>query len=136
MNLPALFQSIDWNLFVSTFFIIGLAELPDKTALATVLMASRHHPAGVFLGVAGAFLVQTLVAVLFGNVLNLLPHWIVQLLAALMFLGFAAVSWIQSTKPEEKVKGASNLKAQSFYKKCHNSLEEVFQAMTAGAGAR
>ena len=29
-----------------------------------------------------------------------------------------------------------NLKAQEFYKKCHNSLEEVFQAMTAGAGAR
>ncbi len=29
-----------------------------------------------------------------------------------------------------------NLKAQSFYTKCHNSLEEVFQAMTAGAGAR
>ena len=29
-----------------------------------------------------------------------------------------------------------NLRAQSFYTKCHNSLEEVFQAMTAGAGAR
>ena len=29
-----------------------------------------------------------------------------------------------------------NLRAQSFYTKCHNSLEEVFQAMTAGAGAK
>jgi glutathione S-transferase len=29
-----------------------------------------------------------------------------------------------------------NLKTQSFYTKCHNSLEEVFQAMTAGAGAK
>jgi len=29
-----------------------------------------------------------------------------------------------------------NLRTQSFYTKCHNSLEEVFQAMTAGAGAR
>ena len=29
-----------------------------------------------------------------------------------------------------------NLKSQSFYKQCHNSLEEVFQAMTAGAAAR
>ena len=27
-----------------------------------------------------------------------------------------------------------NLRAQSFYTKCHKSLEEVFQAMTAGAG--
>ncbi len=128
MHLPGLFQSIDWNLFVSTFFIIGLAELPDKTALATVLMASRHHPAAVFLGVAGAFLVQTLVAVLFGNVLNLLPHWIVQLLAALMFLGFAAVSWIQSTKPEEKLRGASATKAQSFYKTIASAFLVIFIA--------
>jgi len=29
-----------------------------------------------------------------------------------------------------------NLKTQTFYTKCHKSLEEVFQAMTAGAGAR
>jgi len=29
-----------------------------------------------------------------------------------------------------------NLKAQSFYTKCHNSLEEVFQGMLAGAGAK
>jgi glutathione S-transferase len=29
-----------------------------------------------------------------------------------------------------------NLRTQSFYTKCHKSLEEVFQAMTAGAGAR
>ncbi len=29
-----------------------------------------------------------------------------------------------------------NLKAQSFYTKCHNSLEEVLQNMTAGAGAK
>jgi glutathione S-transferase len=29
-----------------------------------------------------------------------------------------------------------NLRTQSFYTKCHTSLEEVFQAMTAGAGAR
>jgi glutathione S-transferase len=29
-----------------------------------------------------------------------------------------------------------NLRTQEFYTKCHKSLEEVFQAMTAGAGAR
>ena len=29
-----------------------------------------------------------------------------------------------------------DLKGQPFYKKCHNSLEEVFGAMTAGAGAK
>jgi glutathione S-transferase len=29
-----------------------------------------------------------------------------------------------------------NLRTQSFYTKCHSSLEEVFQAMTAGAAAK
>jgi glutathione S-transferase len=29
-----------------------------------------------------------------------------------------------------------NLRTQPFYTKCHSSLEEVFQAMTAGAGAK
>ena len=29
-----------------------------------------------------------------------------------------------------------NLRTQSFYTKCHHSLDEVFQAMTAGAGAK
>jgi glutathione S-transferase len=29
-----------------------------------------------------------------------------------------------------------NLKSQSFYTKCHNSLEEVFQNLSAAAGAR
>jgi Ca2+/H+ antiporter, TMEM165/GDT1 family len=128
MDFAGLFQPINWNLFVSTFFLIALAELPDKTALATILMASRHHPVGVFLGVAGAFFVQTVVAVVFGSALNLLPHWVVQLLAAVMFLGFAAVSWIQSMKPEEKMAGDSKPKGLPFWKTVGSAFLVIFIA--------
>jgi putative Ca2+/H+ antiporter (TMEM165/GDT1 family) len=128
MDFAGLFQPINWHLFVSTFFLIALAELPDKTALATILMASRHHPTGVFLGVAGAFLVQTIVAVVFGSALNLLPHWVVQLLAAVMFLGFAAVSWIHSMKPEEKTSGAPQSKGMPFWKTAGSAFMVIFIA--------
>ena len=92
---------MDWTLFVSIFSLIFVAELPDKTAFATLLMASRGRPVAVFLGVAGAFLVQSAVAVGFGSLIALLPERWVHLAAGIMFLGFAAHTWFQ--KDEEEV---------------------------------
>ncbi len=66
-------------------------------------MATRRHPVAVFLGVAAAYVVQSLVAVVFGGLLRLLPpHW-VRIGAGLMFLGFAAAMWIKHEEPEEEV---------------------------------
>ncbi|MGH7738885.1 MAG: TMEM165/GDT1 family protein [bacterium] len=128
MNPAAILPLIDWNLLASTFFLIALAELPDKTALATVLMASRLQPSGVFLGVTGAFLVQTLIAVLFGNVFRLLPHEVVQLLAAVMFLGFAAMSWIQSNRPPEEVEDDAPPSSRAFWKTAGSAFLVIFIA--------
>ena len=80
-------------LFASVFVLIFLAELPDKTFFATVLLAARRRPLAVFLGAAGAFAVQSLVAVAFGGVLSLLPARAVRVGAGLMFLGFAWAMW-------------------------------------------
>ena len=46
---------IDWKLFLSTLALIFVAELPDKTAFATLLLATRKHPLPIFIGVAMAF---------------------------------------------------------------------------------
>jgi len=53
----------------SIFAIVFLAELGDKTQLATLLFASErtHHPFLVFLAAAGALVVATGLAVLLGN---------------------------------------------------------------------
>ena len=118
----------DFGLFVSTFLLIFLAELPDKTALATVLMATRSHPLAVFLGVAGAFVIQTAVAVLFGSTLNLLPPSLIHLLAALMFLVFAAVSWVQSNRPPEKESLKSSGKNKKFWKTVFSAFLVIFIA--------
>ena len=90
------------KLFLSTYGLVFLAELPDKTALATLLMASRWRPWAVFWGVAAAFVVQSAVAVTFGKLISLLPARPVHITVALLFLGFAVWMWIShDEEPEE-----------------------------------
>src|SRR5579871_866809 len=84
---------MDWKLFTSTFILIFISELPDKTAFASVLMATRNRPLPVFVGAAGAFVVQSIVAVTFGSVLTLLPAKWVHLGAAIMFFVLSVSMW-------------------------------------------
>jgi putative Ca2+/H+ antiporter (TMEM165/GDT1 family) len=88
-------HSFNLNLFVSVFCVIFVAELPDKTALAALLMATRSRPLGIFLGAAAAFVVQSVVAVGFGSALNRLPRRPVEMGAGVLFLGLAVWMWIR-----------------------------------------
>jgi Ca2+/H+ antiporter, TMEM165/GDT1 family len=69
-----------------TFLAIFVVELPDKTFLATLVLATKYRPILVWIGVSLAFLVQTLVAVLLGHAVSFLPAEVVQAAAAVMFL--------------------------------------------------
>ncbi|MFL6055431.1 MAG: TMEM165/GDT1 family protein [Actinoallomurus sp.] len=72
----------------TVFGIIFPAELPDKTALASLVLGSRYRPLYVFAGVALAFAVHAALAVAAGSVLTLLPHRILEgVIAALFLLG-------------------------------------------------
>jgi len=94
---------IDQNLFFITFGIIFLAELPDKTALAILIMASQKNPVAVFLGVCGAFFIQNIIAVLFGSLFGFLPPQIVHVCSGILFLIFAYLMWKQrEEKPNKK----------------------------------
>jgi Ca2+/H+ antiporter, TMEM165/GDT1 family len=72
-------------LFVA-FGTIFLVELPDKTFLATLVLATRYRPLFVWIGVGLAFTVQTGVAVLLGHAASFLPDGLVRGVAAGMFL--------------------------------------------------
>jgi putative Ca2+/H+ antiporter (TMEM165/GDT1 family) len=67
------------------FALVFPVELPDKTLVATVLLAARLRPLPVFAGVSSAFAVHCVIAVAFGGVLTLLPPRVVAAVVGLLF---------------------------------------------------
>ena len=92
----------DLRLFCSTFALVFVAEIPDKTALATLLLATNNRPFAVFVGVALAFVIQSCVAVLFGSVISLFPKEGVRIVAGALFLVFAVAMWLRAQPDPEK----------------------------------
>jgi len=70
----------------TAFLLILPVELPDKTFIATLVLATRYKPLPVWIGVSSAFLVLTVVAVTLGGLIGHLPRTPVQIFAGLMFL--------------------------------------------------
>jgi Ca2+/H+ antiporter, TMEM165/GDT1 family len=69
----------------STFVLVLAVELPDKTLVATLVLTTRFRAWPVFAGVAVAFAVQSLIAVVFGHALTLLPKTVVAAVVAALF---------------------------------------------------
>jgi Ca2+/H+ antiporter, TMEM165/GDT1 family len=82
---------IDVAVIATTFALILPAELPDKTFIATLVLATRFRHLWVWLGVAAAFLVQVLIAVTAGSLLTLLPQRIVLGATFLLFVVGAVI---------------------------------------------
>jgi Ca2+/H+ antiporter, TMEM165/GDT1 family len=70
----------------TAFALILPIELPDKTFIATLVLATRYKPLLVWIGVSAAFLVQTVVAVTLGAFIGRLPRTPVEIFAGLMFM--------------------------------------------------
>ena len=80
---------MEQTIFLSTFGLIFLAELGDKTQLTAMALALRYPWQRIFVGIAAAFVVLNFAAVLVGKVLFLLlPIFWVTLVSALLFLYF------------------------------------------------
>lgn len=81
--------------------MVFVAELPDKTALAALVLASRNAAMPVFVGTAAALTVQSAVAVAAGQLVSLLPPGVVHLVAGAVFLVSAVVMWLRKPDDEE-----------------------------------
>jgi len=68
------------------FATVFAAELPDNSGLASLVLGTRYRPGWVFAGAASAFAVHVVLAVTCGGLLGLLPHKIVQIAVAMVFL--------------------------------------------------
>jgi putative Ca2+/H+ antiporter (TMEM165/GDT1 family) len=82
---------MDWKLFASTFAAIFLAEMGDKTQLATMSLAAGSSRWVVFAAAATALVATSLVAVIAGEaVARLVPAIWVKRAAGLLFLVLGA----------------------------------------------
>jgi putative Ca2+/H+ antiporter (TMEM165/GDT1 family) len=67
---------MDFRVVLTTFGMIFLAELGDKTQLATLCFAAESKSRlAVFIGSAGALILTSLLAVVFGAVVSRLVPW-------------------------------------------------------------
>ena len=80
--------------FAVTFSAIFLAELPDKTMFATLLLSThfqRRLP--VWGGVTLGYAMHVLLAVIFGTALSQLPKTPIHVLVGLLFLTGGVMTW-------------------------------------------
>jgi Ca2+/H+ antiporter, TMEM165/GDT1 family len=89
--------------FLGIMALMFVLELPDKTFLATVIMATRARPIMVVIGGSTALVVQMVIAVGAGSLLTLFPvHW-KDLIVGVLFLGGGAyLLFVPESKEEEK----------------------------------
>ncbi|MDY6836794.1 MAG: TMEM165/GDT1 family protein [Thermodesulfobacteriota bacterium] len=79
---------MDFRALFTTFGMIFLAELGDKTQLATFALASESKSRlAIFLGSAGALVLTSLLAVVFGSAVSrLVPANYVKIGAGVLFI--------------------------------------------------
>ena len=81
------------------FALTFLAELPDKSMFASLVMGTRFRPSWVWAGAAAAFTVHMGIAVTAGQLLTLLPHSVVDGVVASLFIAGSAYLWWSSFRP-------------------------------------
>lgn len=120
---------MDFAVALSVFGFIFVAELPDKTAMTSMVLATRYKPWVVFTGAALAFVIQVLVAILVGGLFALLPEALVHRGAGVLFLVFAFFMW-RANEDDEVAKEAEAVKVagQRFYQGIWATFSVVFLA--------
>jgi putative Ca2+/H+ antiporter (TMEM165/GDT1 family) len=90
------------GVFLGIIALMFVIELPDKTFVATIIMAARSRPTSVLLGGALALVTQMFIATQAGRLLTLFPVNVKNLIVALFFLGGAAYLLFVPEKEEEE----------------------------------
>jgi len=85
---------VDLAAVVAAFATVFVAELPDKTMLATIVLSARfRRPLPVWIGAASALTTQMAIAATAGQLLSLLPGRLVSAVVAVLFATGAVVLW-------------------------------------------
>jgi Ca2+/H+ antiporter, TMEM165/GDT1 family len=113
------------------FAITFLAELPDKSMFASLVLSTRYRASWVWAGAAAALALHMVIAVTAGRLLALLPHQVVAGVVATVFLTGSAYLWWSSYRPEPE-DGPDAARpgrlADSFWRVASASFAVVFVA--------
>jgi putative Ca2+/H+ antiporter (TMEM165/GDT1 family) len=95
---------MDLGIILLVFGIILVAELPDKSMFAALILGTRYPARYVWAGAASAFMLHVILAMLAGRLLTLLPHRLLEAVIAVLFLAGAALITFgkESFQDEEK----------------------------------
>jgi len=86
----------------AVFPVIFIGELPDKTMMASLVMATRGKPFAVWVGAAAAFLVHVVIATTIGVALfRILPARVLDAVVAVMFVAGGIYALLEASKDEE-----------------------------------
>ncbi|MBB1245501.1 TMEM165/GDT1 family protein [Streptomyces durbertensis] len=124
-----------------TFGVVFLAELPDKTALAGLVLGTRYRASYVFAGVAAAFVLHVALAVAAGSLLGLLPQRLLAVIVGVLFLTGAFLLLRHKDEDGGEVRKPAD---QSFWKVAGSGFMliliaefgDLTQIMTANLAAR
>lgn len=92
---------LDLGIIVTVFALAFVAELPDKSAVAGLVLGTRFPWPWVFTGIAAAFLTHVVIAVSAGQLLHLLPGRLLETLVAVLFLLGAWLIWREGAHQDD-----------------------------------
>ena len=113
------------------FVITFLAELPDKSMFASLVMGTRFRASWVWAGAAAAFAVHMAIAVTAGRLLALLPHLVVDGVVAALFIAGSVYLWWSSSRPaghEDADAARMGGRAPAFWRISAASFAVIFLA--------
>ena len=103
----------DLAVIATVFALVFVAELPDKTAVAGLVLGARFPARWVFAGIAAAFLVHVVIATAAGSLLSLLPKRPVEAVVAVLFLIGAVLIWREGIEDEEETEEEADSVAEN-----------------------
>ncbi|TPQ23856.1 TMEM165/GDT1 family protein [Streptomyces sporangiiformans] len=128
--------------FGFVFVFVFVTELPDKTAAAVLVLATRYPAGYVFTGIAAGFAAHVVLAVSAGSLLGLLPTRWLQVASGVLFLVGAGILLVSKRQATEEHVGQPG--DQSFWKVAGAGFMlilvaefgDLTQIMTASLAAR
>ncbi len=129
------------SIFISTFGLVFLAELGDKTQLTAMALSCRYPWRKIFFGIAAAFTLLNLFAVLAGKLLfAFLPIFWVNIASAILFLyfGYSALKHASSAGNEDDTHPptAATAARTAFIMIFMSELGDKTQLVTASQAAK